>query len=171
MDTWTNDQFVDNCGGYYDNYRNNPAVVRRFEDRFQAEQQNITNYMPCTCNMCGQELPTGKRPLRNDTMDTRYKNLVNGGWYQYDEPKLVPHYARPMRTIISQPDNGYIALPVNSCGKSNKKNIIEGISDVFDTDDNKIIILFMFIIVIFCCNFLHCIKDVQTKLNKIPSVA
>ena len=154
-DTWTNDQFVDNCSGYYDQYRNDPAIVRRFEDRFQAEQQKIINYMPCTCNTCGQEIPTNKHMYPTKSIDTRYADLVNNGW-----PPTAQQYNfnKSIKTSIAQPNGAFINLPVNSSFN------VEGMST-----SNELTILFMFIIIVIIGIFIRYIIDVKNAVISISS--
>lgn len=123
MDDWTVDQYIptNNTGSYYNYYKNDPAVVHKFEDRFMAEQQRIPNYLPCRCRMCTQEI-------------SKYHNKIY-----------------PTTTIIPQSYNLATTLP-----------IARGVEHFDDQINNEqILLLFMFIIIVISCMILKCVQDIR----------
>ncbi len=160
MDTWTGDQYVyQSIDNEYYNHTASPPIYVREEDRYIAEQQGIPNYLYKSANICTDKYINKKNRIRSDTIDDRYRNIVNNGWYASGY-NPSPMFAFGIPTIIPQ-GNTAMHIPVTTPAINGVHR--EGLS----MEDNNIILFLIFVVIVLFCFCLKFCYSLDSKMGEL----
>ncbi len=130
-----------------------PRQAHSYESKYQYEQQDIPATLGCNCGACPmREWPRGSPPLRKLSIDEREAIMQ------------LQHDAIFGRT------NNFIAAPVRASGAALEVSPTHAIMNQqgIHLDNNMIVLLFIFIIVIIVCGAcMKSIGELRASLEKL----